>query len=131
MLKIFPALLMLILVGSLCPAQRIEVTVPSNKPLNGHLILVIAKQITPSRAISSPKHTTPPRPSASMQKTSRPARRSSSTQRPSATLAAPSLISTSGDYYLQAVFNVYEQFHLASGKASGFRPTKAKASTGI
>src|ERR1700692_4697867 len=32
---------------SLCLAQRIEVTVPSTKPLNGHLILVIAKSGKP------------------------------------------------------------------------------------
>jgi len=28
---------------SLCDAQRIELTLPATKPLNGHLILVIAK----------------------------------------------------------------------------------------
>src|ERR1700760_488505 len=37
----------LAIAASLCNAQRIEVTVPSTKPLNGHLILVIAKSEKP------------------------------------------------------------------------------------
>ena len=41
------ALVTLFLAASAGIAQRIEATVPSSKPLNGHLILVIAKTENP------------------------------------------------------------------------------------
>ena len=38
---------LLVSVASICHAQRVEVTVPLAKPLNGHLVLVIAKNEKP------------------------------------------------------------------------------------
>jgi hypothetical protein len=117
MLKSSPALLAMLLGASACSAQRIEVTVPSSKPLNGHLILVIAKSDNPeprnqlSETYDSAQgfgvdaeDVQPGTPLVLDAKTFGYPRRSL------ADLAA-------GDYYVQAVFNVYEQFHRASGKS--------------
>ena len=106
--------------------QRIEVTVPSTKPLNGHLILVIAKSDSPSRACRSTEtydsaegfgvdadNLAPGSPLVVDAKTFGYPRRSL------ADLDA-------GDYYVQAVFNVYEQFHLASGKTVWLPPDKGE-----
>src|SRR6185437_3186674 len=46
MIKI-PVLAMLLAAATACSAQRIEVTVPSTKPVTGHLILVFAKSEKP------------------------------------------------------------------------------------
>jgi pimeloyl-ACP methyl ester carboxylesterase len=99
-----------------CPAQRIEVTVPSAKPLNGHLILVIAKsdKAEPRMQLSETydsaegfgvdaEDVAPDSPLVIDAKTLGYPRRSLADL-------------DTGDYYIQAVFNVYEQFHLASGK---------------
>jgi hypothetical protein len=111
---------------SLCSAQRIEVTVPSNKPLNGHLILVIAKTENPEPRMQlsetydsaqgfgvDAENLAPGTPLIVDAKTFGYPRRSL------ANLDA-------GDYYVQAVFNVYEQFHLASGKTVWLPPDKGE-----
>ena len=126
MLKTSSALLVLTLAASACLAQRFEVTVPSSKPLNGHLILVVAKSDSPEPrnqlsetydsaqgfgvdAENAPTGT----PLVIDAKTSGYPRRSL------ASLDA-------GDYYVQGVFNVYEQFHLASGKTVWLPPDKGE-----
>ncbi len=110
------AVVLLAAAACVCPAQRIEVTVPSTKPLNGHLILVIAKSEKPEPRMQlsetydsaegfgvDAENVAPGSPLVIDVKTFGYPRRSL------ADLDA-------GDYYIQAVFNVYEQFHLASGK---------------
>jgi hypothetical protein len=116
----------LFLAASVSFAQRIEVTVPSSKPLNGHLILVIAKTEKPeprnqlSETYDSAQgfgvdaeNLSPATPLVIDAKTFGYPRRSLSTL-------------DSGDYYVQAVFNVYEQFHLASGKTVWLPPDKGE-----
>jgi hypothetical protein len=111
---------------SLSNAQRIEVTLPSTKPLNGHLILVIAKtdKSEPRMRLSETydsaqgfgvdvENLAPGAPIVVDKKTFGYPRRSL------ADLEA-------GDYYVQAVFNVYEQFHLASGKTVWLPPDKGE-----
>src|SRR5579862_5296785 len=101
----------LAIAASLCNAQRIEVTVPSTKPLNGHLILVIAK---------SEKH----EPRMQLEETYDSAQGfgvDAENLQPDAALIIDaktfgyprrSLADLdAGDYYVQGVFNVYEQFH--------------------
>ena len=116
----------LICAVSLCNAQRIEVTLPSTKPLNGHLILVIAKtnKSEPRMQLSETydsaqgfgvdvENLAPGTPLVIDSTTFGYPRRSL------ADLEA-------GDYYVQAVFNVYEQFHLASGKTVWLPPDKGE-----
>lgn len=112
--------------AALSYGQRIEVTVPSNKPLNGHLILVIAKndKSEPRLQLSEDYHSAqgfgvdvvdwePGKPIVVDAKTFGYPRRS---------LTDLDL----GDYYVQAVFNVYELFHLASGKSVWLPPDKGE-----
>ena len=118
----------LLLAGAACAclAQRIEVTVPSTKPLNGHLILVFAKSDKPEPRMQlsetydsaegfgvDAENLAPGSPLVVDAKTFGYPRRSL------ADLDA-------GDYYVQAVFNVYEQFHLASGKTVWLPPDKGE-----
>jgi hypothetical protein len=123
----------LLAVFSTCalPAQRIEVTIPSAaKPLTGHLILVFAKTNEPeprmqlSEGYESAQafgvdvtDLAPNAPIVVDAKTFGYPRRSLTDL-------------DAGDYYVQAVFNVYELFHLADGRNLWLPPTKAKASTG-
>jgi enterochelin esterase-like enzyme len=126
MLRTSPAILLLILAATLCPAQRIEVTVPSSKPINGHLILVISKTESPeprsqlSETYDSAQafgldaeNLQPGTPLIIDAKTFGYPRRSLASLDP-------------GDYYVQGVFNVYEQFHLASGKSVWLPPDKGE-----
>ena len=111
-------LAIVLILGSACVsrAQRIEVTVPSTMPLNGHLILVIAKSDNPEPRMQlsetydsaqgfgvDAENFAPGTPLIIDATTFGYPRRSL------ADLEA-------GDYYMQAVFNVYEQVHLASGR---------------
>ena len=107
-------------------AQRIEVTIPSTKPLTGHLILVIARNDASEPRMQleetyesaqgfgvDAESLAPGTPIIVDSKTFGYPRRSL------ADLDA-------GDYFVQAVFNVYEPFHLASGKTVWLPPDKGE-----
>jgi hypothetical protein len=107
-------------------AQRIEVTVPGAKPLNGHLILVFSMndKEEPRMRLSENYHSeqafgvdvdglAPEKPIVVDAKTFGYPRRSLTDL-------------DAGDYFVQAVFNVYEQFHLASGKTVWLPPDKGE-----
>jgi hypothetical protein len=126
MMKTLSGFILLFAAVTSCPAQRIEVTVPSTKPLNGHLILVIAKTEKPEPRMQlaedyksaegfgvDAENLAAGTPLVIDAKTFGYPRRSL------ADLDA-------GDYYVQAVFNVYEQFHLASGKTVWLPPDKGE-----
>ena len=115
-----------LLLASLCQAQRIEVAVPNTKPLHGRLILVFAKDMDSEPRMQLEETYTsaqgfgvdvddlePGQPIVVDAKTFGYPRRSL------ADLDA-------GDYSVQAVFNVYEQFHLASGKTVWLPPDKGE-----
>ena len=106
--------------------QRIEVTVPASKPLNGHLVVVFAKKEKPEPRMQLSENylsaqgfgvdvegLAPGKPIVVDAKTFGYPRRS---------LAD---IET-GDYFVQAVFNVYEEFHLSSGKTVWLPPEKGE-----
>ena len=118
----------LILLVSCCQtqAQRIEVAVPATAPLHGRLILVFAKDGSAEPRMQMEETYTsaqafgvdadgvaPGQPLVVDAKTFGYPRRSL------ADLDA-------GDYQVQAVFNVYEQFHLASGKTVWLPPDKGE-----
>ena len=116
----------LLAVANVAPAQRIEVTVPTTKPLNGHLILVIAKSEKPEPRMQlsesydsaqgfgvDAENIAPGTPLIIDAKTFGYPRRSLADL-------------DSGDYYVQAVFNVYEQFHPASGKTLWLPPDRGE-----
>jgi hypothetical protein len=107
-------------------AQRIEVTVPGSAPLNGHLILVIAKsdRSEPRMQMSENyqsaqgfgvdvENLAPGKPIVVDAQTFGYPLRSLNDLQP-------------GDYFVQAVFNVYEQFHLSSGKSVWLPPDKGE-----
>jgi enterochelin esterase-like enzyme len=109
-----------------CAAQRIEVTVPADKPLHGHLILVFAKDAnTEPRNQLEEQYTSaegfgvdvdglgPGQPIVVDAQTFGYPRRSL------ADLDAD-------DYFVQGVFNVYEEFHPASGKSVWLPPDKGE-----
>ena len=126
MLKTSPAMLAILFAVSACFAQRIEVTVPSSEPLHGHLILVFAKNADPE-----------PRNQLSETYDSAQGFGVDAENVPAGT---PLVIDANtfgyprrsltaldaGDYYIQAVFNVYEEFHLASGKTLWLPPDKGE-----
>jgi len=124
LMRIPYVLMAALLAGStgLCFGQRIEVTVPSAKPLNGHLVLVISKndKDEPRMQLSEDylsaqgfgvdvENLPASAPIVVDAKTFGYPRRSL------ADLDA-------GDYFVQAVFNVYEEFHLSSGKTVWLPP---------
>src|SRR6185312_1439177 len=107
-------------------SQRIEVTIPAGKPLTGHLILVISKKSRPEpRNQLEETYTSaqafgvdvealaPNQPIVVDDKTIGYPRRSLADLDP-------------GDYAVQGVFNVYEQFHLASGKTLWLPPDQGE-----
>jgi hypothetical protein len=122
------ALIAILLAGStaFCLAQRIEITVPATKPLNGHLVLVFAKnaKVEPRDQLSEDylsaegfgvdvEDLAPGKSIVVDAKTFASPRRSLTDLDP-------------GDYFVQAVFNVYEQFHLASGMTVWLPPDKGE-----
>ena len=116
----------LIPLSVLCHGQRIEVTVPATAPLHGHLILVFAKndKEEPRMQLSEDYLSeqgfgvdadglAPGQPLVVDVKTIGYPRRSLSDL-------------DAGDYYVQAVFNMYELFHLASGESVWLPPDKGE-----
>jgi hypothetical protein len=107
-------------------SQRIEVTVPTASPLNGHLVVVFAKsdKSEPRMQLSENylsaqgfgvdvEGLAPGKPILLDAKTFGYPRR-----------ALTDL--EAGDYFVQAVFNVYEEFHLASGKTVWLPPDRGE-----
>lgn len=122
----FLAAALLLFPGPFCLAQRIEVTIPATKPLTGHLILVFAKKAQPEPRfqlsedylsaqgfgvdVSNLKPETP---------IVVDARTFGNPRESLDDLDA-------GDYYVQAVFNVYAPFHLQSGKTVWLPPDEGE-----
>ncbi len=109
-----------------CFAQRIEVTVPATAPLHGHLILVFAKNASEEPRFQLDETYTsaegfgvdadglaPGQPFVIDARTFGYPRRSLDDL-------------DAGDYFVQAVFNVYEEFHLASGRTVWLPPEKGE-----
>ncbi len=126
-LAAFSAVLFFAIVPSI-QAQRIEVTVPAKQPLTGHLFVLMSlakdSKTEPRNQLREDfesaqgfgvdvENLAPATPIVVDAKTFGYPRRSL------ADLDA-------GDYSVQAVFNVYEPFHLASGKTVSLPPDKGE-----
>ena len=107
-------------------AQRIEVTVPATTPLHGHLVLVFAKKNDPE-----PRHQLNEDYQSSQGfgvdvdnlLAGKPIVIDAQTfGYPRRSLAGLD----AGDYYVQAVFNIYELFHLADGRNLWLPPDKGE-----
>lgn len=118
--------LLLCLSASRAFSERIEVTVPTASPLNGHLVVVFAKddKSEPRMQLSEnylsaqgfgvdAEGLPPGKPIVVDAKTFGYPRRSLTDL-------------DAGDYFVQAVFNVYEEFHLASGKTVWLPPDRGE-----
>ena len=116
------------------PAQlRIEVNVPSTTPLHGHLILVIARR--PGKGSDTPVV----EPRFQLEENYESAQ-GFGVDVDNAAPGTPIVIDSktvgyplenlaalpAGDYAVQAVFNVYEQFHLADGRRLWLPPDKGE-----
>jgi hypothetical protein len=127
-MRIFNVLTATILASAVAAGfcQRIEVTVPSTKPLTGHLVLVFAKNDNEEPRFQlgenyqsaegfgvDVENLAPGQPIVVDTKTFGAPRKSLKDL-------------DAGDYTVQAVFNVYEQFHLASGKTVWLPPDKGE-----
>jgi len=127
-MRSFYAFVFVLLVGSagLCFGQRIEVSVPGAQTLNGHLVLVFAKDDKDE-----------PRMQLSEDYLSA---QGFGVDVEGLAAGAPIVVDAktfgyprrsltdldAGDYFVQAVFNFYEQFHLASGKTVWLPPDKGE-----
>jgi hypothetical protein len=112
--------------GPFCLAQRIAVTVPATKPLTGRLILVMARTNQPDpRFQLSENYLSAQGFGVDVQnlKPGTPivvdAKAFGNPKRSLRDVDA-------GDYYVQAVFNVYEPFHLESGRTVWLPPDKGE-----
>ena len=121
-------LLGLILLSAVTNAygQRIEVTIPSTSPLHGHLVLVFAKKDSSEPRMQMSENyesaqafgvdvdgVAPGQPIVVDAKTFGYPRKS---------LADLEM----GDYFVQGVFNVYEEFHLETGRTLWLPPDKGE-----
>lgn len=120
-------LLPLLLLPALCAfAQRIEVTLPNTQPVTGHLILVFAKSEKPEPRFQL-EETYQSAEGFGVDVEAWPAGKPIVVD--AATFGYPrrSLKELdAGDYFVQAVFNVYQEFHLASGKTVWLPPDKGE-----
>ena len=117
-MRIRKALPFAIVAASACLscAQRIELRVPSTAPLNGHLILVIAKD-DKSEPRMQMEETYQSAQAFGVDAENLPAGQPIVVDAKTFGYPIRSLANVPpGDYSIQAVFNIYEQFHLASGK---------------
>lgn len=106
--------------------QRIEVTIPTAARLTGHLILGIAKKDSPEPRMQMQETYTSAQAFGVDVKDLAPGK---SIDIDDKTIGYPRRSFADldpGDYFVQAVFNVYEQFHLASGKALWLPPDKGE-----
>ncbi len=106
--------------------QRVEVTVPAHQPLNGHVVLVFAKGEKPEPReqledsyLSAQGFGVDVQDLAPGRAMFVDAKTFGYPRRSLAELDA-------GDYFVQAVFNVYEAFHLGSGKTVWLPPDKGE-----
>jgi hypothetical protein len=110
---------------------RIEVTIPSTAPLNGHLVLAIAKLPKPGEEAEEPRN--------QLRETYTSAQGfgvDADNVAPNTPLVItastvgfplPNLAALpAGDYLVQAVFNKYEAFHMASGKTLMLAPDQGE-----
>lgn len=123
-MRIFPAVLIAALLSLTAPAraQQINVTIPAKAILHGHLVLIFAKKDKPEPRFQLTENyhsaqgfgvdvpsLAPEQPIVINAKTLGYPRRSLADLDP-------------GDYYVQAVFNVYEPFHPASSDKTLWLP---------
>lgn len=107
-------------------AQRIEITIPSARPLTGHLVLVMTTEEKPEpRMQFSEQYDSAQgfgvdvdnlQPGAAIVVDSK------TFGYPRGSLADVA----AGDYFVEAVFNVYDEFHIASGKTVWLPPDKGE-----
>jgi hypothetical protein len=125
-MRILHTLAAAVLLVSAAQAQRIEVTIPGTAALHGHVILVIAKRAQPeprnqlSENYESAQGFGVDVDGAAPGSTVVVDAKTFGYPRKSLTDLDP------GDYFVQAVFNVYENFHLATGKSVWLPPDKGE-----
>lgn len=118
--------LALLLLATPAFAQRIEVTLPNTQPVTGHLILVFAKSDKPEPRMQLDEQYRSAE-GFGVDVEAWPAGKPIVVD--TATFGYPrrSLKDLDvGDYFVQAVFNVYQEFHLASGKTLWLPPDKGE-----
>ena len=114
--------------AAVAAAQRLEITIPAKAPVHGHLVLVFAKSDASEPRMQMDEQYrsaqgfgvdvgidgAPPASTITVD-----AKTFGYPRRSLADLDA-------GDYFVQGVFNVYEQFHLASGRTVWLPPDRGE-----
>ncbi len=127
-MKILSLAVVLLLAPISSLAQRIEVTVPSSAPLHGHLIVVFSKNDNEEPRMQMNEQYKSAQGfgvDVGLDGAASISRITVDTK----TLGYPlhSLADVAeGDYFVQGVFNVYEEFHPASGKAIWLAPDEGE-----
>jgi len=124
---------LLIAIAAAQAQLRIEVTVPSTAPLHGHLVLVMTKQ-EPNRT----EHRSADEPRFQLEENYESAQ-GFGVDADGTPAGQPLVIDEktvgypldlaaipAGDYMVQAVFNVYDQFHLGDGRVLWLPPDKGE-----
>ena len=107
-------------------AQRIEVTLPNTQPVTGHLVLVFAKSSRPEPRFQLEENYLSAQ-GFGVDLEAWPAGKPIVVDAETFGYPRRSLKDLdAGDYFVQAVFNVYEPFHLASGKTVWLPPDKGE-----
>ena len=129
------AIAVLIAAGCSAPADsglRFSVSFPQSKsstPLDGRLVLLLSKDTSqePRKHVSENEMLASPLPVRHQcRRTWRRARPPSSTTMPSAGRRASLADVPAGDYYVQAVLNRYETYHLADGRTLKLPPDRGE-----
>jgi hypothetical protein len=116
----------LLLLSTPAFAQRIEVTLPNTQPVTGHLVLVFAKSDKPEPRMQL-KETYESAQGFGVDVDAWPAGKPIVVDASTFGYPRRSLKDLdAGDYFVQAVFNVYAPFHLASGKTVWLPPDKGE-----
>ena len=109
-------------------AQRIEVKVPSATPLHGHLVVVFSKEEKSEPRMQLSERYTSAQGfglDTGIDGAPAPATLVIDSDSPGAPLRSLADV-PAGDYFVQGVFNVYEQFHLASGRTVWLPPDQGE-----
>lgn len=123
----FLCLALLLSSAALCHAQKIEVTIPAaTAPLHGHLVLVFAKKDDPEPRFQLTENYHTEQGFGVDVPDLAPGQIITVDARTFGNPLASLDDIPAGDYYVQAVFNVYEQFHLASGHTLWLPPDKGE-----
>jgi enterochelin esterase-like enzyme len=127
-MKTFLSAALLVLASASSLAQKIEVTVPSRTPLHGHLVVVFSKnERSEPRMEMNERYNSAQGFGVDVGIDGGPAPATITVDTKTFGYPLRSLADIpAGDYFVQGVFNLYEEFHLATGKTVWLAPDQGE-----